>query len=117
MPDLTTDDINPNNESISEDTTPPSAEADSSYTACIPLPDSQKETVNEGDDFEGQITGKVIMKDGQMQVEVDTINGDDVPESKEEEGEAEYTGTDNGDGDLSSNEALDKFMKGRKATQ
>lgn len=80
---------------------------------CIPVPQALVDSMTEGDDFDGPVTGKVIMKDGVLQVEVETLNGEQV----EKAGEPEYTGTETDAADMDSSDALDKFMKGRKVTQ
>lgn len=103
------------------DPIPEITEADpegSSYNACIPIPSSLLESVAEGETFEGQITGTVITKDGKLQVEVETLNGETVepvePAAVEDAG---YTGTEPEDVSLSSSEAFDKYSKGKKVTQ
>jgi len=100
---------------------PDSTEAEgSSYNACIPLPADMADSVSEGDSFDGKITGTIINKDGKLSVEVETLNGEPVESdqgSQEEAKEPGYTGTEPDASDMSSEEALSKFMKGRKVTQ
>ena len=110
----------PEDQDMTASVEPADAEG-SSYNACIPLPDDMASSMNEGDAFDGTITGTVITKDGKLSVEVETMNGEPIEsnQSPEEEGlEAEsYTGKSETDMEMNGPEALDKFMKSRKVTQ
>lgn len=85
---------------------------------CIPIPESLRGDLKDGDPFEGPISGTVITKDGVLSVDVNTLNGETVdsyPEDQDEE--SAYTGKEENVADMDSGDALDKFMKGRKVTQ